>query len=280
MAVTVALINMKGGVGKSTLAVNLAHQYAISPWRRRILVVDLDPQFNASQYLIGQAKYEKAVLVDGGATTWDILEQNTRTPGRTRGSFDVRDSIVPVRRFTSGARVDLIPSRLELALSLRNPAQKESLLAKSLGELEDDYDLIIIDCPPTDSILSDAAYLAADYILVPVKPEYLSSIGLPLLNQSLDEFKVANPQSSLKVAGIVFNATDEYSPEEDKAKQDVRRLARQLGWKVFKSDVPYSRSFPKGARETRPIFSTSYARTTVADRVKTFANDFAKAVGL
>ena len=81
--------------------------------------------------------------------------------------------------------VDLIPSRLELAYTLRQPAQKEHLLAEFISEVEHNYDLILFDCPPTESLFTTAAYLASDYILVPVKPEFLSIIGLPLLARSM-----------------------------------------------------------------------------------------------
>lgn len=82
MAKKVSLINMKGGVGKSTLAVNLAWQFAgLRKWNKKVLVVDLDPQFNASQYLIGVYKYEK-ILVQNVPTVWDIFEQLTHSPGR------------------------------------------------------------------------------------------------------------------------------------------------------------------------------------------------------
>lgn len=108
---------------------------------------------------------------------------------------------------------------------------------------------------------SDAADFASDHVLVPVKPEYLSSIGLPLLHQSLNEFKRVSPGQNIDVAGIVFNATANDSPEETKAKSEVKKLAKTFGWKVFDSEVPYSRSFPKGAREGQPIFWTSYARS-------------------
>jgi chromosome partitioning protein len=280
MAHTISLLNMKGGVGKSTLAVNLAWEYATGPWDRRILVADLDPQFNASQYLIGQQQYEKAVLEEAKPTMWDLFEQNTRMPGQPLKEFDPHAAIHPVRRFQAGGCIDLIPSRLELALSLRNPAQKESLLQKSLVQVGTDYDIIIIDCPPTESVLTYAAYLASDHLLVPVKPEYLSAIGLPLLKQSLGDFNRENPGHDLDVTGIVFNGVSDYSPEELTAKREVRQLAVAFNWRVFRAEVPYSRSFPKGAREGQPIFWTSYARTKPAQKFRDFAAEFARATGL
>jgi chromosome partitioning protein len=97
-----------------------------------------------------------------------------------------------------------VPSRLELAFTVRNPAQKEMLLAKFVAKIESNYDLILIDCPPTELFLTTAAYLASDYILVPVKPEYLSTMGLPLLVNSLDEFHKHYVDHKAELSGIVL----------------------------------------------------------------------------
>jgi chromosome partitioning protein len=280
MAKTVSLINMKGGVGKSTLTVNLAwHFAAYSHWLKKVLVVDLDPQFNASQYLVGVSKYQ-AILDDGKPTIWDIFEQHTRTPSGKISSFKATDSVRNVRNIQGGGKIDLIPSRLELALSLKQPGQKENLLPKVLKKLENDYDLILIDCAPTESILTTSAYLSSQYILVPVKPEYLSTIGLPLLVNSMSDFKNQNEESNLELAGIVFNATTGYSPEENLSKNAVKKLAKNNGWDFFKNEVTYSKSYPKGAREGQPIFRTSYARTNQAARFAAFADEFAKKIML
>ena len=282
MAKKVSLINMKGGVGKSTLAVNLAWQFAgLRKWDKKVLVVDLDPQFNASQYLIGAYKYNE-ILKKNIPTVWDVFEQLTHTPGKGKPTpLDQKSVLYNVVSHSDGSRIDLIPSRLELAYSLRNPGQKESLLSMLISNIEDDYDLILLDCAPTESILTTAAYLTSNYILVPVKPEYLSSIGLPLLVRSMEEFK-DGPYGNhdLQLAGIVFNATSEYVPEEIKAKKEVKGIAAKNEWYVFKAEVSYSRSYPKGAREGRPIFSTSYARTSQAKRFHAFAVEFAQRIGL
>jgi chromosome partitioning protein len=281
MAKKVSLINMKGGVGKSTLAVNLAWQFAgLRKWNKKVLLVDLDPQFNASQYLIGVYKYEQ-ILANHIPTVWDIFEQLTHTPGKPPKQLDPQSVLYNVVRYSDGSRIDLIPSQLELAYSMRNPGQKESLLAQLISKVESDYDLVLLDCAPTESVLTTAAYLASDFILVPVKPEYLSTIGLPLLVRSMDEFKSSphgNPK--LQLAGIVFNHASDYAPEEVKSKSDVNRMAAQYKWYVFKSEVSYSRSYPKGAREGQPIFRTSYARSYQAGRFHAFADEFAQRTGL
>lgn len=125
-----------------------------------------------------------------------------------------------------------------------------------------------------------AAYLTSDWILVPVKPEYLSTIGLPLLNSSLREFSAHYDDHKLEVLGIVFNHASGYAPEELISKQEARNVAAQYGWYVFQQEVKYSRSYSKGAREGEPIFRTSYAHTSQSSQFHAFAVEFAARIGL
>lgn len=285
MARKVALINMKGGVGKSTLATNLAWAMATPSRNKKVLVIDLDPQFNCSQYLLGASRMEN-IIENGTPTVWDVFEQLTSVPGRPPEALDPSDAVVRVhpRYSTSRAanlgRIDLIPARLELSQTLRNPTGKEHLLKGAVDNLEGDYDLVIIDCAPTDSVLTTAAYLVADYILVPVRPEFLSTIGLPLLEQSLNDFETRYPGNAPSVLGLVFNAISNYSPEETTSRNEVRQVARRSRWPLFNAQVTYSRSFPKSAREGQPIFRTSYVRTTTRQNFDRFAAEFARKVGL
>ena len=281
MAKKLALVNMKGGVGKSTLAVNIAWEYGRQR-DLRVLLVDLDPQFNASQYLIGGQRMDDLISNDH-PTAWDILEQLTPRPGQPNPEpLDPREVIVTayaIRGRRGG--IDLIPSRLELANSLRTPGgNKEQLLNRTLSEIEEEYDVIVVDCAPTDSLLTTAAYIVCDWILVPVRPEYLSTIGLPLLAQSLDNFETWYPGQKPEIAGIVFNAQSNYAPEGIKSIREVRELCTAQGWNVFRAQIRESKSFPKGAREGRPILTTSYARTTTKQNFQEFANELARRIGL
>jgi chromosome partitioning protein len=280
MADKLAVINMKGGVGKSTLCVNLAWHYAaMTRWTKRVLLIDLDPQFNASQYILGVSRYETEVFKANRPTVWDIFEQATRAPGLRSAGRDLSDAILRVVAFTSGSFIDLIPSQLELSLTLKNPSQKEHLLANFIDGVEKNYDLVIIDCAPTESVLTTAAYLSVENILIPVKPEFLSTIGLPLISQSVADFSKFY-RKKIGVTGICFNHSSDYAPEAATSKTEVNGIAKRFGWHVFREEIPYSRSFPKGAREGSPIFRTSYARSTVAGEVATFCDALAKRIGL
>jgi chromosome partitioning protein len=218
-------------------------------------------------------------LTNNRPTIWDIFEQSTRAPGLRSTGRSLSDAVLPVVRFTTGSRIDLIPSQLELSFTLKNPSQKEHLLSNFINGVDSNYDLILIDCAPTESVLTTAAYLSVDHILIPVKPEFLSTIGLPLIRQSLSDFAHLY-RKTVNVSGICLNMCGNYIPEEGVSRSEVSGVAAGFGWHVFPEEVPYSRSFPKGAREGSPIFSTSYAHSNVSRKVAKFCDAFAKRIGL
>jgi len=279
MAVAVSLINMKGGVGKTTLAAQISH--AAATRNLRTLAVDLDPQANLSQSLLSPEKYVKH-LRDRKPTIIQVFEQylppteGSRSPHPT----DIHDVILKKAGYWS--KLDLIVSRLELSHTLKNPTGKERRLAKALSKVTEDYDLILIDCAPTESILTEAAYHASRFALVPVKPEFLATIGLPLLARSILEFKYENGDHALDICGIVFNHSSSYSegPEGEKSIKEVQAEARKNAWPVFETHVRYSRSYAKAAREGTPIGSTSNVRWNVSREFSRFVDEFFKAVGL
>ncbi len=133
MAVCVSLINMKGGVGKTTLATQIAW-HAVLRRDKKVLLIDLDPQANASQSVMSPQKYV-SYLDDGGLTVADIFEQFTPTGTATGSPKKLDPSKVIANRVTynDGSLLDLVPSRLELSWTLRNPTAKETLLARFLS---------------------------------------------------------------------------------------------------------------------------------------------------
>ena len=275
--VTVALVNMKGGVGKSTLTANIGW-YCAYYANLRVLMVDLDPQFNLSQYVLGNDGYEKH-MEQGKPTVVDIFEQHT--PGSAAEDGVGRDAITVAHEWNDGSLIHVIPSKLELAWTLKNPHQKEHLVRDYIQDIRDDYDLILIDCPPTESMLTAAAYMSSDYLVVPVRPEYLSTIGLPLLVRSLSDYKKAyKSEPHPKLAGIVFNDWDSSKPEHQRSFKTVRKVARDQRWEIFESQLSHSDSYPTGARAGKPIFLTDYARGWKKEELKIVAREFMKRVGL
>ncbi len=279
MAISVSLINMKGGVGKTMLAAQLAHAARQAGFRT--LAVDLDPQANLSQSLLTPAQYLKHLQKKKPTVVqlFDWYQPSSEHEASPR-PIDVHNVILTKIGYSDD--LSLIPSRLELSRSLKNPTGKERRLAKALAQVADEYDLVIIDCAPTESILTEAAYFASRFALVPVKPEYLATIGLPLLARSLEEFKLENDDHTIDIVGIVFNHSSSYSvgPEGKQAIREVTAEARKRGWPVFETPVRYSASYPKSAREGTAIGSTSYVRWEVTEEFRHFKDEFFKAIGL
>ena len=122
--------------------------------------------------------------------------------------------------------------------------------------------MVVIDCAPTESILTDAAYFASRYVVVPVKPEFMATIGLPLLARSIREFGLENEDHELEIAGLVLNDQLEYAnnAEKTRAIEEVRDVAGEHGWRIFDYQIPYSRSYAKAARNGLPLSRTSDAR--------------------
>ncbi|MGH9430530.1 MAG: ParA family protein [Terriglobia bacterium] len=279
MAITVSLINMKGGVGKTTIAAQLAHAAA----RRgvRTLAVDLDPQSNLSQALLSPEKYRKHIL-DRKPTVVQIFDQYFPATESSGSPHPLEIGEVILKKIGNTSKLDLVVSRLELSRALKKGVVKEQRLARALAKVADDYDLILIDCAPTESILTEAAYHASRYALVPVKPEYLATIGLPLLAGSIQEFKYDNGDHALDICGIVFNHSSSYSvgQEERTSIREVRTEAKKNGWPIFQTHVRYSKSYAKAAREGTPVGSTSYARGYVSVQFSEFVDEFFRAVAL
>ncbi len=276
MAVCVSMINMKGGVGKTTLATQIAW-YATQKLDKKVLLIDLDPQANASQSVMSPAKYVD-YLDRGGLTVADIFEQFTPT-GTASGSPKKLDPLKAIHRrvhYDDGSLLDLVPSRLELSWTLRNPTGKETLLPRFVAKVQENYDLILIDCSPTDSILTDAAYHCSRFVLVPIRAEFLASIGFPLLNRSINAFKMRHEDKVIEVCGLVFNdfTRSGVKRENELARTDILEQAKKYKWYVFENDIPHSDSYFRAAREGMPIDDTKGTQTKVKDEFAKFAKEF------
>ena len=214
MTKILAITNQKGGVGKTTTGVNLAAGLAAT--KQRVLLVDLDPQGNAT---MGSGIDKRTLKL----TVYHVLlgEAQIRTVcGRsTGGGYDV----LPANRELAGAEIELVD--LE---------HRETRLKDALATLADDYDFILIDCPPALNLLTVNALTAAHAVLIPMQCEYYALEGLSDLVQTIKKVR-AHLNPNLEIEGLLRTM---YDPRNTLAQQVSAQLQQHFGDKVYRTVIP------------------------------------------
>lgn len=212
-----AVVNQKGGVGKSTTAVNLAAYLGAAG--KKVLLLDIDPQGNATSGMgIDKSKVDKSI--------YDVLINEV----------PVSEAVVQCKH-PELANVDILPATIQLAgaeVELVSMMSREYRLKTALEGLGDQYDYIIMDCPPSLGLLTINALTAADGVIVPIQCEYYALEGLSQLLDTLNLVK-KHLNRSLEIVGVLLTM---YDSRTNLAQQVIDEVRGYFGDKVFKTIIP------------------------------------------
>jgi chromosome partitioning protein len=232
MSICVSITNMKGGVGKTTITANLGFCLA-NVHKKRVLLIDVDPQFNLTQYCMNEDEYESIRNTSTKGTVFDIFVPDSiklpkvlkedSTPRKQQFEYEIRP------------RLFLVPSTIELIDFVdQRPSGSERRLSTFIEALKSEYDYILIDCPPTSTILSRAAYLSSDSYLIPMGMDYFSVMGIPLLQRDITNFTETYGKQ-MRGLGIIKARYLDWTKIAQKHKAVVEQFANKLRIPLFVS---------------------------------------------
>ena len=293
MATVVSFINFKGGVGKTTMSVELAASL-YKKFNSRVLMVDLDPQSNSTLYWLNEADWEKQINAKGTLLSFfeACLEDKP---------FDLSSIVVTPTRFAKSPwyqqfdlklnrGIKILPSDMQLfGVDLRlaqrfgfeNP-KAQRFLKKALATLESQYDFIFIDCPPNLYLGTQNGLFASQYYVVVALAEYLSTLGIAHIQASINSvFAGANsiigPETFKKpaLAGILFNKVRYLGGGTQSQEDYMARIRAKYPADVFKSYVSQSDKIAQRPAQSEPIALSTYAVDQVyADQIHAVAEEF------
>jgi chromosome partitioning protein len=283
MAQVISMINWKGGVGKTTLTLHLAAGLALKH-SKRILLVDLDPQCNLSFLALGAANYISHTYTKKLPTLKDVFDNYF-----SRIDTNARDVILK-ENVKAGAgqvftKVDIILSHQELTLldmklardkrpgndhreETRFEIAKLSIIKSLIDKVASEYEYIILDCPPNVNLVTQNAFFASDYYVIPAIPDFLSTVGISLIKQYMDQFNtdynsmwsyalIPGSYTDTKFGGIIFNMVDEYGggPKTGHSQIFHSTALQQGAGAIFENYVTDGDGISTAAQMNIPVFA-------------------------
>jgi chromosome partitioning protein len=253
----VAVANQKGGVGKTTTAVNLSA--CMASVGKRVLLFDLDPQANATSG-VGLDK------IEGASAYRPLLGEGTLSEKIQATAFE-HLSVIP-------SEVDLCAADLELARA-DNYLQRVSMALQPVIESQQ-FDVIMIDCPPSLGILTMNAFAAADGLLVPLQCEYYALEGISMINRILGQLRDNGVNSRLELLGVVMTMFDSRTKLSNQVVSEVRE---HFGERVFETMIPRSTRLAEAPSFGKPIIHyDKYSAGSAAYEI--LAQEFVKRIGI
>ena len=266
----VSFMNMKGGVGKTTLCVNIAGTLA-KEHDKRVLIIDMDPQLNASQYLLDNKTLSKIFtekrtiyslyneLIDEDLNDMVIGEVENKSSKNTNIIHNVMNNL------------DIICGDLNLTKLTNGNPDDANILNDFIEEnnLTEEYSFIFIDCPPTQSIYTSSALIASNYYILPIKPDFLSTIGVKLFKKMIERYnkrKTIGPKVSC--LGMIINL---YTPSNPYHQQKIKEIEEEYKFDyIFDNKIYNAPCIGEGSEEHK-LIQDIQARTP---DIKKVVNEF------
>lgn len=304
----VSVINYKGGVGKTTVTANIASELA---WHgKKVLLIDTDAQASLTFSFVTPDEWDKNYKSNKTIKSWfDAISQGQEPPALS--DFVITPKVVN-QRFSKpgGGKIDLVCSHLGLinvdldlalllgganmAASKRNYLKVHGQLRQAIAAIADDadYDIVLIDCPPNFNIVTKNAIVASEYILIPAKPDYLSTLGIDYLQRSVKELvkdfnEYSGPDESDSISpqilGVIFTMIQITSGQPIAAQRQFISQTKRLGVKTLDNYFRENKTiFADAPQNLVPVVLNAYANNThseVVHEIEAVAAEFSDLLG-
>jgi len=278
----ISFMNMKGGVGKTTICVNIAG--TLATMGKKVLIIDIDPQMNASQYLLPPNILEQQL--NSAKTVYGLYKKEIEQPIPSfsgQGQEIADEPVDDEKELIYTVRTNLY--LLCGDLNMTRVTDKNGTLSDYLlffiqnNNLQKEYEFIFIDCPPTDSFYTTSALKASNYYILVIKPDYLSTIGLDLFNNTIKSYNSRRTnENRIHQMGIIINMFqrgNEYHIQKIEHVKNTNKFT-----KVFQTNLYNQVNIAKNSEVQKLMYETIGCKQTIRNLTKEFLRTYSEKVGL